>query len=69
MNIPDGWHVTSTYTCNIRIPGLPIIITGHIVPNLALALLIGICLLCKAGCRAIFDNNKSNVEYIVDVIL
>jgi hypothetical protein len=69
MNLPDGQCITSTYICDICIPGLPTILNGHIVPNLALALLIGICPLCKAGCRVIFDNNKCNVEYNGNLIL
>ncbi len=34
-----------------------------------LASLIGICPLCKAGCRVIFNNNKCDVEYNGKVIL
>jgi hypothetical protein len=50
-------------------PGLPMVVTGYIVPDLALALLVGICPLCKAGCRVIFDNDKCDVEYDGKVIL
>jgi hypothetical protein len=69
INLPDDKKVRSTHVCNIAIPGLPIILTGHIVPDLALALLIGIHLLCKAGCRVIFDNHKCEVEYKGNFIL
>jgi hypothetical protein len=39
------------------------------VPDLALALLVGIHPLCKAGCRVIFDNDECDVEYDGKVIL
>jgi hypothetical protein len=32
INLPDGRKVTSTHICNITISGLPITLTGHIVP-------------------------------------
>jgi hypothetical protein len=69
INLPNGKKVISAHVCDIAIPGLPIILTGHIVPDLALALLIGICPLCKAGCRVLFDNHKCEVEYKGNVIL
>jgi hypothetical protein len=69
INLPDGRKVRSTHVCDNAIPGLPMVLTGHIVPNLALALLIGIRPLCKAGCRVIFDNYKCEVEYNGYVIL
>jgi hypothetical protein len=69
INLPDGKKVRSTHVHNIAIPGLPIILTGHIVLDLALALLIGIRPLCKVGCHVIFDNHKCEVEYKGNVIL
>ena len=36
--------------------------TGHIVPLLTIASLIGIWLLCKAGCTVTFDNEKCDVK-------
>jgi hypothetical protein len=69
INLPNGRKVRSTHVCNIAIPGLSTVFTGHIVPDLALALLIGIYPLCKAGCRVIFDNHKCEVEYNRNVIL
>ena len=44
-------------------------LTGHIVPSLKVALLIGICPLCKAGCKVLFDNEKCDVIFINKVIL
>ena len=58
INLPDGRKVKSTHRCNINIPGLPCTLTGHIVPTLAVASLIGIRPLCKAGCKVIFDDKK-----------
>jgi hypothetical protein len=69
INLPDGCQVTSLHICNIDIPGLPSVLTRHIVPDLAIASLIGICPLCKAECCVIYDNNKCNVDYNGKVIL
>jgi hypothetical protein len=55
--------------CDINIPGLPCTLTGHIVPTLAVASLIGIRPLCKAGCKVIFDDKKPEVVYKEKVIL
>ena len=32
INLPDGTTIWSTHVCDIKIPGLPQILTGHIVP-------------------------------------
>jgi hypothetical protein len=69
INLPDGRKVQWTHVCNIAIPGLPTDLTGHIVPDLALASLVGIRPLCKEGCRVIFDNDKCDVEFEGTIIL
>ncbi len=69
INLPDGKWEQSTHVCDIRIPGLPTVFTGHIVPSLRIASLIGIRPLCKAGCKVIFDNKKCNVVFDGVVIL
>ena len=69
INLPDGRQVQSTHRCDIEIPGLPTILKGHVVPHLAVASLIGIRPLCKAGCTVTFDNNKCDVIYNGSVIL
>ena len=69
INLPDGRRVMSTHTCDIVIPGLPTVIVGHVVPHLAVASLIGIRPLCKAGCTVTFDNDKCDVIYDGKVIL
>ncbi len=61
LNLIDGSKVKSTHMCNIKIPGLTIVLMGHIVPQLSIASLIGIRVLCKAGftkahCNVIYKN-------------
>ncbi len=51
----------STHVCNIHIPGLPTVLTGHIVQSLTTVSLIGIHPLCKAGCKIVIDDNKCEV--------
>ena len=69
INLPDGKKVLSTHTCDIRIPGLPTVLTGHIVPGIKMASLFGIRVLCNAGCTVIFDAEKCVVKYNTKVIL
>jgi hypothetical protein len=69
INMPDGRKVKSTHLCDITIPGLPMILMGHIVPHLAIASLNGIELLCNKGCTVTFDMNKCDVIYNGAVIL
>ena len=44
-------------------------LTGHVVPHLAVASLIGIRPLCNAGCKVTFDKDKCDVIYNGRVIL
>ena len=69
INFPDGTTIWPTHICDIKIPGLPQILTGHIVPSLKIASLIGIRPLFKAGCKVLFDNEKCEVWYNGTVIL
>jgi hypothetical protein len=69
INLPDGRKVLSTHKCDFIIPGLPTKLIGHIVPGLAVASLVGIRPLCKAGCRVIFDDEKCDVVFNGKVIL
>ncbi len=69
INMLDGRKVTSTHICDITIPGLPTILTGNIVPHLAIALLIGIRPLSNGGCTVTFDKDKCNVVFNGKVIL
>jgi hypothetical protein len=69
INLPDGRQIESTHRCDIDIPGLPTTLTGHIVPNLAIASLFGIRVLCKAGCKVVLDDAKCDVLYQGKLIL
>jgi hypothetical protein len=69
VNLPDGRKIELTHVCDINIPGLPMTLTGHIIPDLKTASLIGICPLCKVGCTVIFDNDKCVIMYNGRVIL
>ena len=68
INLPDGRQVQLTHICDIAIPGLPTTLTGHIVPDLTVASLFGIRVLCKAGCKVVFNRDKCKVYY-KDVII
>ena len=69
INLTDGKKVQPSHVCDIEIPGLPTLLTGHIVPSLTVASLIGIHPLCKAGCKVIFDDLKCDIVYNGKVIL
>ena len=69
INLPDGTKVTSTHECDITIPGLPKVLTGHIVPKLSIASLIGIRVLCEAGCKVTFSKRHCDVYYDDKLIL
>ena len=69
INLPDGGVVKSTHVCDIVIPGLPTILTGHIVPGLSMASLMGIRVLCKAGCVVTFTDSKCEVRFNNKLIL
>ena len=47
VNLPDDTVVRTTHVYDYKIPGLPTLLERHIVPELTVALLIGIRLLCK----------------------
>ncbi len=69
INLPDGQKVKSTHVCDINIPGLPTMLTGHVVPHLAVVSLIGIRPLCNTGCIVTFDKDKCDVIFNGIVIL
>jgi hypothetical protein len=55
--------------CNITILGLTVILTGHIVPKLTIASLIGNRVLCDARCTVVFTKAKCEVIYNKKIIL
>ena len=69
VKLPDGHKTILTHICDIVIPGLPTVLTGHIMPNMTTSSLFGIRILCKLGCKVLFDNNKCQVIYNNKVIL
>jgi hypothetical protein len=69
INLPDGKVVNSTHVCNLKVPGLPYVLKGRIVPNLTVASLIGIRILCKVGCIVVFTDAACYVMYNGEVIL
>ncbi len=58
-----------THRCNIYINSLLVTLTGHIIPDLSIALLFGIRVLTKAGCTVEFDNHRETLRYNNHVIL
>jgi hypothetical protein len=69
ISLPDGKRITSTQICDITIPGLPQIFTGHIVPAMKMVSLLGIWVLCNAGYKVIFDDEKCCVNFNGHTIL
>jgi hypothetical protein len=67
--LANGRIVVSTHICDITIDGLPTILMGHIIPDLLIASLIGICVLTDAGCTVTFDENRCIVQYNGAIIL
>jgi hypothetical protein len=69
INLTNDAIVKSTHTCNIEIPGLPTVLTGHIIQGLTMASLVGIRILCNAGCTVTFTEKYCNVMYNRKLIL
>jgi len=59
----------STHICDVYIPGLPIVLTGHIIPDLSIASLFGIRVLTDVGCTVTFDMDKCVVNFNGNKIL
>jgi hypothetical protein len=69
VSLANGHKVTSTHMCDIKISGLPVTLTGHIIPELSVASLFGIRVLMATGCKVRFDNLKCTVWYNNRIIL
>ncbi len=69
INLPNGKVVKLMHDCDLKVLGLPYVLKGHIVPNLTVASLIGICILCKVGCIVMFTDAACYVMYNGEVIL
>ncbi len=69
ISLPNGKKIVLTHICDVDIPGLPHKLIGHIVPDMKMASLLGIHILCKAGCKVIFDDEKCRVNFKGETIL
>ncbi len=69
VNFPNGkrlcQHMRVTYTSPIHLLFWWDILSW----SLTIASLIGICPLCKAGCKVVFDNDKCNMMYNYKITL
>ena len=67
--LADGRKVMSTHVCDVDIPGLPVTLVGHIIPDLSIASLFGIRVLTDVGCTVTFDIDKCVVNFNGNEIL
>jgi hypothetical protein len=67
--LADGRQVMSTYMCDIRINGLLVVLTGHIIPDLSIASLFRIRVLTEAGCKVTFTHDEYVLHYNNKIIL
>jgi hypothetical protein len=63
VSLANGRQVMSTHMCDIHIGGLPLVLTGLIIPNLPITSLFGIHVLSEAGCEVTFTNKECIVCY------
>ncbi len=62
--LPNGNQVHSTHTCTLNIPSLPPgARAAHIIPGLALHLLVSIVTMCNAGCTVTFSKIGCTIVY------
>ncbi len=69
ISLPNGKQISSTHMCDIFIPGLPHSLFGHIVPEMKMAALLGIRILCKADWVIMFDDKSCPVNFKGKTIL
>jgi hypothetical protein len=70
ISLPNGKVVRLTHVCDFKLAGLPTTLEGHIVPDLTMELLVGTCILCKAGCMMVICTKTAcYVMYGGNVIL
>jgi hypothetical protein len=68
-SLADGSKVTSKHMWDTHINGLPVVLTGHIIPELSITSLFGIVVLTEAGCKVRFDKSACTVWYYNRIIL
>ncbi len=60
----NGNRVHSTHTCSLNFPSLPPgARTAHIIPGLALHLLLSVVMMCNAGCTVTFSKIGCTIMY------
>jgi hypothetical protein len=69
VTLADGCKVLLMHECDIHIDGLPVMLTGHIIPELSIASLFGIRVLTNAGCEVQFNKTKCTIWYNGNIIL
>jgi hypothetical protein len=64
INLPDGEQLRSSHTCELDITWLPRAARmAHIVPGLQHTSLISIKVLCDAGCKVSYNDEKCKVYF------
>jgi len=64
INLPDGEQLQSSHTCELNIPWLPRAArNAHILPGLKHTSLISIKVLCDAGCKVSYDDERCKVYF------
>jgi hypothetical protein len=46
VTLPNECKIKSMHVCNVMIPGLPTVLTGHIMPDMTTSFLFGIRVIC-----------------------
>ncbi len=69
VSLTDSCQVMLTHMCDIHIDGLSIDLTGHITPDLSIALLFGIQVKTEAGCEVTFTQQECIICYNDRIIL
>jgi hypothetical protein len=65
VSLADRRQVISTHMCHIKTDGLPLVLTGHITPDLSIALLFGIRAIREAGCKVIVLLHSMAVSFAI----
>ena len=63
VSLANGRQVMPTHMCDIHVDSLPFVLTGHIIPDLSISSLFGICISTEAGCEVMFTNKECIVCY------
>ena len=70
VHLPNGDSVTSSHTCELDLPQLPLHARmGHVVPGLAGHSLVSVVRLCNAGCKVMFKDIGVEVTYKGKIVI